>query len=423
MVPNEISKLELIQARISFIPEGWKLDKVGEALNIKNNFRKPISQEVRSLIPGPYPYYGPTKIQDHIADYEQDGIYALIGEDGDHFLKYETMRQTQFISGKCTVNNHAHIIESSDTCDSEWFYIYFQYRNITNFLSRQGAGRFKLNKATLEKLPLLVPPLPEQQKIAKILSTWDKAISATERLIENSTQQKKALMQQLLTGKKRLLDESGKRFEGEWEERTLIDAGMTVTDGDRGKEYPNSSEFYDKGDYLFLSAKNVTKKGFLFEETQFISKEKYEKLGKGIVNRGDVVLTTRGTVGQTAYYDDSVQYDFLRVNSGMVTLGCNNSELESNFFYALTNSSLFTRQVDSLTFGSAQPQLTIKIIKSLKVPIPSIPEQQKIATVLTNADKEIELLEQQLADLQQEKKALMQVLLTGKKRVVVDRSI
>ena len=283
-----------------------------------------------------------------------------------------------------------------------------------------GSSQKALTIEKLSRMKLLTPPLREQQKIANILSTWDKAISTTERLIENSTQQKKALMQQLLTGKKRLLDESGKRFEGEWEEKALIDAGMTVTDGDRGKEYPNSSEFYDEGDYLFLSAKNVTKKGFLFEDTQFISKEKYEKLGKGIVNRGDVVLTTRGTVGQTAYYDDSVQYEFIRVNSGMVTLGCNNSELESNFFYALTNSSLFTRQVESLTFGSAQPQLTIKIIKSLKVPIPSIPEQQKIATVLTNADREIELLEQQLADLQQEKKALMQVLLTGKKRVVVD---
>lgn len=303
---------------------------------------------------------------------------------------------------------------------------YLSYLSNTAFyrkvMQRIMVGSTQVHIRTPEYLDLeiQIPPLPEQQKIAKILSTWDKAISTTERLIENSTQQKKALMQQLLTGKKRLLDESGKRFEGEWEEKTLIDAGMTVTDGDRGKEYPNSSEFYDEGDYLFLSAKNVTKKGFLFEETQFISKEKYEKLGKGIVNRGDVVLTTRGTVGQTAYYDGSVKYDFLRVNSGMVTLGCNNSELESNFFYALTNSSLFTRQVDSLTFGSAQPQLTIKIIKSLKVPIPSIPEQQKIATVLTNADKEIELLEQQLADLQQEKKALMQVLLTGKVRVVVD---
>jgi type I restriction enzyme S subunit len=115
MVNNEHTKLELIQAQVSFIPEGWKLDKVGKALKIKNNLRKPISQEVRSTIQGSYPYYGPTKIQGYISDFEQDGIYALIGEDGDHFLKYSSMKQTQFISGKCTVNNHAHIIGSSQT--------------------------------------------------------------------------------------------------------------------------------------------------------------------------------------------------------------------------------------------------------------------------------------------------------------------
>ena len=335
----------------------------------------------------------------------------------------KTRGQVAKLGIEASTNQACAALQLCEGFDVDYYYQYLmsQYENIRE-LANSGGQQY-LSGGIVKGINIPIPPLLEQQKIAKILSTWDKAISTTERLIENSTQQKKALMQQLLTGKRRLLDESGKRFEGEWEEKTLIDAGMTVTDGDRGKEYPNSSEFYDKGDYLFLSAKNVTKKGFLFDETQFISKEKYEKLGKGIINRGDVVLTTRGTVGQTAYYDDSVEYDFLRVNSGMVTLGCNNSELESNFFYALTNSSLFTRQVDSLTFGSAQPQLTIKIIKSLKVPIPSIPEQQKIAIVLTNADKEIELLEQQLADLKQEKKALMQVLLTGKKRVVVDGAL
>ena len=99
---------------------------------------------------------------------------------------------------------------------------------------------------------------------------------------------------------------------------------------------------------------------------------------------------------------------------------------ERSIVYILTIGALrvpyklFVRQINSLTFGSAQPQLTIKIIKSLKVPIPPVSEQQKIATVLINADQEIEPLEQQLADFQQEKKALMQELLTGKVRVVVD---
>lgn len=203
-----------------------------------------------------------------------------------------------------------------------------------------------------------------------------------------------------------------------WEEKSLTEAGMTVTDGDRGKEYPNSSELYEEGYCLFLSAKNVTKKGFLFEETQFISKDKHEKLRKGTVKRGDIILTTRGTVGQTALYDESIKYDVIRINSGMATIGCNKSEVLSTFFYAYTNSSLFKRQIESFTFGSAQPQLTLKIIKSLKVPIPPLPEQQKIAQILTTWDKAIDTTARLIDNSKQQKKALMQQLLTGKKRLL-----
>ena len=409
MVPNEISKLELIQARIGFIPKGWQLDKVGEALNIKNNFRKPISQEVRSLIPGPYPYYGPTKIQDYIADYEQDGTYALIGEDGDHFLKYETMRQTQFISGKCTVNNHAHIIESSDTCDSEWFYIYFQHRNITNFLSRQGAGRFKLNKATLEKLPMLVPPLPEQQKIAKILSTWDKAISTTERLIENSTQQKKALMQQLLTGKKRLLDESGERFKGEWEEVKLGKIS-DVRDGTH-----DSPEFIDVG-YPLITSKNLLSSGRLdLSNVKFISEEDYLQINKRSgVNDGDILFGMIGTIGNPVKVKSS-NYAIKNVALIKETGG-----LLNGFLIYYLSSHDIDKQIHRLNAGGTQKFVALGVLRNLVIRLPTQQEQQQIATVLTNADKEIELLEQQLADLQQEKKALMQVLLMGKRRVVVE---
>ncbi|MFK3990430.1 restriction endonuclease subunit S [Psychrobacter sp. NPDC064578] len=412
MVPNEISKLELIQARIGFIPKGWQLDKVGEALNIKNNFRKPISQEVRSLIPGPYPYYGPTKIQDYIADYEQDGTYALIGEDGDHFLKYETMRQTQFISGKCTVNNHAHIIESSDTCDSEWFYIYFQHRNITNFLSRQGAGRFKLNKATLEKLPMLVPPLPEQQKIAKILSTWDKAISTTERLIENSTQQKKALMQQLLTGKKRLLDESGERFKGEWEEVKLGKIS-DVRDGTH-----DSPEFIDVG-YPLITSKNLLSSGRLdLSNVKFISEEDYLQINKRSgVNDGDILFGMIGTIGNPVKVKSS-NYAIKNVALIKETGG-----LLNGFLIYYLSSHDIDKQIHRLNAGGTQKFVALGVLRNLVIRLPTQQEQQQIATVLTNADKEIDLLEQQLADLQQEKKALMQVLLTGKKRVVIDGEV
>ncbi|MEH6594842.1 restriction endonuclease subunit S [Pseudoalteromonas marina] len=205
-----------------------------------------------------------------------------------------------------------------------------------------------------------------------------------------------------------------------WSFKKLEEANITITDGDRGKEYPKSTEFSDSGYCLFLSAKNVSKNGFSFSETQFISETKHKKLRKGIVNKGDIVLTTRGTVGQFAYYNAAFDYAAMRINSGMVTLNCSEAELSSDFFYVLSKSSIIKKQIDSAAFGSAQPQLTVKIIKSLKLPIPPLPEQQKIASILGTWDKAISTTEHLIDNSKQQKKALMQQLLTGKKRLLDD---
>jgi len=398
MEHNQYTKLELIQAQVSFIPERWKLDKVGKALNIRNNLRKPISQEVRSTIQGQYPYYGPTRIQDYISEYEQDGIYALIGEDGDHFLKYSTMRQTQLISGKCTVNNHAHILESTNKCGAEWFYIFFKHRNITNFLSRQGASRFKLNKATLEKLPMLVPPLPEQRKIAKILSTWDKAISTTERLIGNSKQQKKALMQQLLTGKKRLFDDSGKPFEGEWEEFKLSKVAEVVMGSS-----PKSSSYNENSEGLPLIQGNADIKNRKSAPRIYTS-EVTKKC-----SLGDILLSVRAPVGTIAKSEHEAC-----IGRGISAIRAKKHHLQEYLYQWLL---WFEPRWEKYSQGSTFEAVNSNDIKSLHLAVPTHSEQTKIASVLSNADQEIELLEKQLADLKQEKKSLMQQLLTGKRRV------
>ena len=95
----------------------------------------------------------------------------------------------------------------------------------------------------------------------------------------------------------------------DWTIETLESAGVSVIDGDRGKEYPKSSDFFENEFCLFLSAKNVSKNGFNFDETQFITKEKHSKMRKGQVKRNNIVLTTRGTVGQFSYFDESVPFD------------------------------------------------------------------------------------------------------------------
>ena len=95
------------------IPQGWREEQVADVLDIDNTKRNPISADDRAKMAGPYPYYGPTQAQDWIDHYAYDGTYALIGEDGDHFLKYRTLSMTQLVDGKFNVNNHAHAIKGT----------------------------------------------------------------------------------------------------------------------------------------------------------------------------------------------------------------------------------------------------------------------------------------------------------------------
>ncbi|NUC06492.1 restriction endonuclease subunit S [Escherichia coli] len=208
-----------------------------------------------------------------------------------------------------------------------------------------------------------------------------------------------------------------------WITKALELTGVKVIDGDRGKEYPKASDFSGDGYCLFLSAKNVTKYGFQFNELQFIDAEKDKKLRKGRVKRSNIVLTTRGSVGHFAYYDASVPYDVMRINSGMVILDADESDLEPNFLYALCRSFIVQKQIEAASFGSAQPQLTVGIVKGLKLPIPTLVEQKKIAQILSTWDKAISVTEKLLTNSQRQKKALMQQLLTGKKRLLDENGV
>ncbi|NRD70932.1 restriction endonuclease subunit S [Psychrobacter okhotskensis] len=267
--------------------------------------------------------------------------------------------------------------------------------------------------ADIAKFKVPVPPFQEQQKIAKILSTWDKAISTTERLIENSTQQKKALMQQLLTGKKRLLDDEGKRFESEWEE-VRLDEVVSI-----GRGHAFKSEQYSEYGYKIVRVTNIDSSGNIdLTDCVSIPENTAKEFSKYELKDEDILLVMVGaTVGKLGFVDDSILPALL--NQNMWSLRTSNSQILYQEFLKHISSYIIARYMLTQQ-GSARGFFTQSTFSLVKFSIPNIKEQEKIATVLTNADKDIELLEQQLADLQQEKKALMQVLLTGKKRVIVE---
>ncbi len=383
--------------RITHVPKGWRQSRVGREFIIENKLREPISEEVRKSMQGPYPYYGPTKAVDWLDHFRAEGIYALIGEDGDHFLKFSKQDMTQLVSGRFNVNNHAHIIKGNDECTTEWFYEYFRMRALTPYLTRQGAGRYKLNKTALEELPILVPPKLEQKKIYKYIREWDLAIFTIETVTSEKNKLKKGLMQQLLSG--------GKRFSG------FSKPWRTVHLGEIFKNRTESG----REDLPLLS---ITGEG-------------------GIVNRETISRRDTSNKDKSRYIricSGDIGYNTMRMWQGVSGLSSmegiispaytvvtpdNNSDAEfmATFFKYPPTVNLFRRYSQGLVNDTLN--LKFRHFSEIKVTIPGKDEQRKIASVFRIIDQELSLLKQELDLLKEQKKGLMQQLLTGKKRVEV----
>ncbi|PSW11458.1 protein HsdA [Photobacterium rosenbergii] len=168
----------------------------------------------------------------------------------------------------------------------------------------------------------------------------------------------------------------------------LEELGIQLIDGDRGKNYPKKNEFKPEGHCLFLSAKNVTKSGFQFADKEYITEERHNLLRAGKLERSDIVLTTRGTIGNVAFYDDFVPDDIVRINSGMLILRADTTVWNPRFLYFLFTSKLVQDQIASLTSGSAVPQLPAKDLKKFSLPLIPVPTQNAVVKVIGDiADK------------------------------------
>lgn len=256
-------------------------------------------------------------------------------------------------------------------------------------LSLKQVGDFKI----------FTPPLPEQRKIAQILSTWDRGIATTEKLIDASKQQKKALMQQLLTGKKRLVDpETGKAFEGDREEVGLSQLAV-ITMGSS----PKSEAYNEIGEGLPLLQGNADIK-FRKSVPRIYTSQITKKC-----SIEDILLSVRAPVGSVAKSLHNAC-----IGRGIASIRAKKGTNQEYIYQWLL---AFEPKWERFSQGSTFEAVNSNDIKTLSINIPHYSEQQKIASVLTAADKEIELLEAKLAHFKQEKKALMQQLLTGKRRV------
>lgn len=381
------------------LPLDWKSVKIEEVMNIKNNYRVPISESKRKTIQGIYPYYGPTKIQDYIDRYTLEGEHVLIGEDGDHFLKYKEKKMTLLVSGKFNVNNHAHIIQGTKLCDTKWFYYVFQHKNILDSVTRQGVGRYKLTKEALRNIEFSLPKLSEQQNIIRILEVWDKSIDLKEKLLQEKQKQKQGLMQRLLTGEKRI-----KGFEEKWE---------------------------------------ITKLGCVFKERKEVGFENLELLAvtsaDGIVRRCEVDIKDNSSEDKSKYkriLPGDIGYNTMRMWQGVSGLSKYDGivspaytilkpaeKIDSKFMAYLFKLPKIINLFYRYSQGLVNDTLNLKYenFKKIKVVIPkSLEEQKQITRILDKSSEEIKLLEKEIELLKEQKNGLMQLLLTGIVRVKCD---
>lgn len=249
-----------------------------------------------------------------------------------------------------------------------------------------------------------VPPLPEQEKIATILSTWDKAIELKEQYIFQLEVRKKGLMQKLLSGEKRLPG-----FDGEWEKQKL---GNLVT------EINTRNSNYQVDKVYSISNKN----GFVPQDEQFdkivASKDisNYKVITKGCI----AYNPSRINVGSIAYFDE----DFDVVVSPMyIVFKCREKLLSTDFMVQWINGHSFNQQMQVLLSGSVRDSLNFSDLCLIKIKLPSIDEQKAIANILSLADLEISLQKAELETMKLQKKGLMQILLTGKVRVNVNGGV
>ena len=198
----------------------------------------------------------------------------------------------------------------------------------------------------------------------------------------------------------------------DWEVKSL-DKYAKVIDGDRGKNYPNQKELVDDG-VLFLSTKNIIHSNFDFDEKRFITIDKFNNLSKGKLQKGDLVITMRGSVGNVALFHGE-QYKTAFINAQMAII--RPFKIENEFLWFFMNSNFTQNKIKTMSSGSAQPQLTKKVVEELYISRPQKKEQQRIAQILSTWDKAIELKEKLIEEKEEQKKGLMQRLLTGEVRL------
>ncbi|MEE1317554.1 MAG: restriction endonuclease subunit S [Prevotella sp.] len=382
---------------LGIIPKEWEVKRLGAFAPLQRGFDLPTDKIVR----GEYPVVYSNGVLNYHYEYKAKGPGVVTGRSG-------TIGKVTFVESNYWPHNTSLWVTDFKGNNPKYVFHLYSFLDLSKFAS--GSGVPTLNRNDVHASKFAIPPTHEQNKIVEVLDFWDTAIEKQSELIEKLKLRKRALMQQLLTGKKRL-----KVFGGEWKEVRLGDAGTAY-----GGLVNKNKEDFENGNALFITYMNVFSNGKIdidnLGQVRILSSEKQEQ-----VQYGDVFFTvsseTPDEVGMTSVLLNEVQNTYL--NSFCFGYRLNDfKSIVPVYASYLFRGDDFRKEMYKIAQGSTRFNISKTEVLNMRITIPSIEEQNAIASVLVNADKEIEIQKQKLAAMQAQKKGLMQVLLTGKRRIL-----
>jgi type I restriction enzyme S subunit len=302
------------------------------------------------------------------------------------------------MDGKFWVNNHAHVLVSKKGICQEFLFCQLEHKDITDVIS--GGTRAKLTRGQLDVLLMVLPPFPEQRRIAAALSDADELVASLDKLIEKKKRVKEGAMQRLLYGETRLPG-----FTGKWVEKKLGDCGSWLGGGTPSTSIPG----YWNGSTPWISSSDI-EEGNIWHITKnrFISKNAISNSATCICPKGTLHIVARVGIGKVAIASEptctSQDYANLVIAQDNVV------------FLAYLLSSVMRSKKDE-TQGTSIKGLSLDDLKSILLLLPPLSEQQAITGVLSDMDAEIAALSRERAEAERIKQGMMQELLTGKVRL------
>ena len=418
------------QSPVGLIPKDWEVKRLGEIGSFSKGYGVPKNKMISEgypcltygdlytkydyLIENIHSYIDKKTASESKAINKGDILFAGSGETPEDIGKCATYL------GNETIYAGGDIIVLTPTKDSNSFVLPYILNSDIGGKQRykyaQGHSVVHIYPDTLKKIQIPIPPLPEQQKIAEMLSTWDKAIELQTAIIDKLNLRKKGLMQQLLTGKKRL-----NGFSEIWGRIRLGDFIEFRRNNTLSRDNLNfeKGELYDihYGDVLikYDSILDVSKTTLPYISIPY----NYDK--SDCVQEGDIILADTAedeTVGKAC---EVINIENKTILSGLHTIHMRprKGAFATRFLGYYINSTAFHNKLLPFIQGIKVCSLSKSNIARICLLVPSYREQCAIADILTDADNEIQKEKQKLEALEQQKKGLMQQLLTGNKRIKI----